>query len=86
MSRACWKGYFLKKKLLGKIYQKIWSRSSTIPFYFIGHKVMIHNGKEFKLVYITRQKVGYKFGDFSFTRKHTKKIKILKKIKNGSKS
>ena len=81
MSRSYWKGYFLKKKLLKKVPQRIWSRNSSVPFSFIGHKVLVHNGKEFKLIYITRQKVGYKFGEFSFSRKYTKKIKTLKKKK-----
>lgn len=78
MSRSFWKGSFIEKKLLKKEFKKIWYRHSCIPFYLIGKKVLVHNGIIFKKIYITREKVGYKFGDFSFTRKFTKKIKIIK--------
>jgi len=88
MSRSKWKGPFLKKSLLNikqklkKIKNiKIWSRNSTIPFSLIGQQVSIHNGKEFIRIKITREKVGYKFGEFSFTRRHKLKIKG-KKTKN----
>jgi ribosomal protein S19 len=72
---------------------KIWSRSSVIPAFLIGEVVFIHNGKEFKRIVITRDKVGYKFGEFSFTRKAASKFKINSqmnikksiKIKYGSK-
>jgi small subunit ribosomal protein S19 len=81
MSRSSWKGNFLKKYLLKKTPKKIWSRNSVIPFSFVGQKFLVYNGKEFKKIYISREKVGYKFGDFSFTRKFTKKIKLLKNKK-----
>jgi small subunit ribosomal protein S19 len=87
MSRAKWKGLFiekflLKKKFFNRNQKKIWSRRSTIPSILIGQKVLVYNGKEFKKIFINREKIGYKFGDFSFTRKHTKKImKVVKKKK-----
>lgn len=89
MSRSKWKGPFIKKSLLNiekKLQKtkniKIWSRNSTIPFSLIGQQIAIHNGKEFIRIKITREKVGYKLGEFSFTRKH--KIKA-KKTKNEKK-
>jgi ribosomal protein S19 len=41
----------------------------------------VHNGKEFKKIFITREKIGFKFGEFSFTKKYTKKIKKSINIK-----
>ena len=51
-------------------------RSSTITPTFIGRTVHIHNGMLLVPVNITEQHVGFKFGDFSLTRKrviHKKK-------------
>jgi small subunit ribosomal protein S19 len=80
MKRSKWKGLFIQKFLLNKNFDEkqkkiVWSRSSTIPESLIGHYVHIHNGKDFKKTFITREKVGFKFGEFSFTRKFTKKTK-----------
>jgi len=84
-----WKGHFisnylLSSKFINKKRKEIWSRSSTIPETLIGQPVFIHNGKTFIKSYITREKVGFKFGDFAITRKFTKKVqknKINKKTK-----
>lgn len=80
MGRSQWKGNFIAKFLLKKTSNnvKIWSRYSIIPSELIGLFVFIHNGKEFKKVLITREKVGFKFGDFALTRKHILKQKFLK--------
>lgn len=81
MKRSVWKGYYIspslyRKTILKKEYVKeIWSRNSTILESFIGKYFFIHNGKDFHKVYITREKVGYKFGDFAQTRKFNKKAK-----------
>ena len=85
MSRAKWKGSFIAKHLLRKnTYKfdkiKIWSRNSVIPFFLIDKTVIVHNGKIFKKLYISREKVGFKFGEFIFT-KIRPKAKILKKKK-----
>jgi len=81
MSRSQWKGPFLDKNLfipsLKSNTLTVWSRNSIITANWIGSTVHIHNGKEFKRVQITREKVGYKFGEFSITRKHTKKQKPM---------
>lgn len=80
MSRAIWKGPFIDpiffKSKKQKLNHKIWSRSSVVPASLIGETVFIHNGKEFKRVSITREKVGFKFGEFSFTRRYTLKQKL----------
>lgn len=75
MSRSNWKGNFIQKSLLIKKQKnfKIWCRSSVIPSHLIGFSVLVYNGKEFKKIMISREKVGFKFGDFSFTRKYNHK-------------
>ena len=93
MSRSVWKGnylnsFFIKNKTIEKSKKHvliIWSRSSVIPYYLVGKFVKVYNGNKFIKIYITLEKVGYKFGEFVYTRKHTKKIKkiirVSKKIK-----
>ena len=76
MSRSKWKGPFINKSLLKKKFKvKVWSRSSTIPYYLIGFSVFVYSGKEFKKIFITREKIGFKFGEFVSTRKLKKKDK-----------
>jgi small subunit ribosomal protein S19 len=80
MSRSRWKGNFIdqaviKMKNSSKKQMKFWSRRSVIPSFLIGSTVMIYNGKEFKKVLITREKVGFKFGEFCTTRKYRSKSK-----------
>jgi len=73
MSRSKWKGVFIQSNLL-KIDKnktvKTSSRNSTITNDFLNKKVMVYNGKEFKPVYIVKEKIGFKFGEFTFTRKN----------------
>lgn len=82
MSRSKWKGLYISKYLskTKKSYPfLIWSRRSTIPFSLVGETVSIYNGKDFKKVFINREKVGFKFGEFSMTRKFNKKDNKNKK-------
>lgn len=82
MSRSKWKGPFMDYRTLikKKIYPNLWLRSSVIPNRLVNTIVCVHNGKEFKRVIITKEKVGFKLGEFSFTRKlHTKITKKTKK-------
>jgi ribosomal protein S19 len=86
MGRSLWKGPFLDKFFCKNSFfektQKIWSRRSIIPSFLIGKNVFIHNGKVFKKVTITREKIGYKFGEFCSTRQFvSKSTKINSKIK-----
>jgi len=97
MSRSAWKGYYISKevrdiartesKIKGSKPIKIWSRDSVIPDFLTGKKVSIHNGKEFKDLVIQPHHLGYKFGEFSFTRHHGghKRLKMVQK-KNASKA
>lgn len=80
MRRSKWKGNYIDNSILklSKLNQnkkqlKIWSRRSVIPAFLIGANVLIYNGKEFKKLKITREKVGFKFGEFCTTRKYKSK-------------
>ncbi len=87
MGRSCWKGpyvhfKFLRKKILfntsKKFFIPVWSRSSVILSSFVGFKFNIHSGKAFKRFFVTREKIGYKFGEFCTTRGkfyHKNKVK-----------
>ena len=78
MSRSTKKGPFVAEYLLRKINElnaqhaktpvKTWSRSSTIIPDVVGHTFEVHNGKDFKRVFVTEDMVGHKLGEFSFTR------------------
>ena len=90
MSRTIWKGSFLekcllKKKTCVKKVVKVWSRRSVIPSFFVGKTISVHNGKIFKKIYITRELVGYKFGEFCPTRLFTSKKKVKLKGKQKTK-
>ncbi len=80
MNRSKWKGNFTDRSILKmkndtKKQLKSWSRRSVIPSFLIGCTVLVYNGKEFKKVTITREKIGYKFGEFCTTRKYKSKTK-----------
>jgi len=81
MSRAKWKGSFFDFSVFSKKKSiKVWSRQSSIPFYLLNQHVFVHTGKEFKKIFITREKIGFKFGAFAYTRKYTAKFKTKKFI------
>ena len=83
MGRSSWKGPFVDSSIF-KMSEgkqgglKIWSRNSVIPEFLLGKNVLVHNGKDFKSVVVTREKIGFKFGEFSFTRKYNAKQKSTK--------
>lgn len=73
MSRSSWKGSFIDKSVLKlrdtkKTFIKVMSRRSVIPEYLIGKEIYIHNGNSYKSLSVDEDCVGYKFGEFSFTR------------------
>lgn len=78
MSRSSKKGPFIDQKLLQKVMKqkqagqnvpiKTWARASQIPPEFVGHTMMIHNGKHFISVLIAENMVGHRLGEFSPTR------------------
>jgi ribosomal protein S19 len=93
MSRSKWKGPFIhlkffKKKFLKNKFYKIWSRDSIILSHFLNYKFLIYCGKVFKNLIITREKIGFKFGEFCTTRSkyfHKNKLKILNKKQQNKK-
>lgn len=78
MSRSLKKGPYVDLKLLKKIMTqkdqganeplKTWARACTVIPEFVNHTFMVHNGKEFKKVFVTENMVGHKLGEFSPTR------------------
>lgn len=86
MSRSHWKGCFIdyslflkKKKKFKPGGLKIWSRNSAISEKFLNKKVNIYNGRDFKFLAITKDHLGFKFGQFIFTRNFTRSQKFIKK-------
>lgn len=89
MPRSNWKpkhisNCLLKAKIQDQKTIYVWSRSSTIPESLNGKIVFVHNGKEFKKVYIRRSRIGFKFGEFALTKKFTQK-RDKKNLKNKKK-
>ncbi len=91
MGRSLKKGPYVDEKLLKKVIKakdegsnkpvKTWARSSTISPAMVGVKIAIHNGKDFKEVFVQESMVGHKVGEFAPTRTfkgHSKKGKIAK--------
>ncbi len=78
MSRSTKKGPYIDEKLLKKVMAqketgqkesiKTWARSSQIPPEFVGHKFLVHNGRDFKEVFVSEAMVGHRLGEFSPTR------------------
>ena len=78
MGRSIAKGPFIDKHLEGKMAAltgsadkkvvRTWSRRSTILPEFVGQTIAVHNGKKFIPVYVTKNMVGHKLGEFSPTR------------------
>lgn len=79
MGRSVKKGPWVDSCLVKKIEKmkkekskspiKTWSRRSMITPDFVGYTFAVHNGKEFRNVYISEEMVGHKLGEFSPTRK-----------------
>ncbi len=93
MGRSKKKGFYVEPSLLKKIEKmkkgkkesiKTWSRRSMITPDFVGYTFAVHNGKDFRNVYITEDMVGHRLGEFSPTRKfsrhgaHTKRSITVK--------
>lgn len=78
MARSSKKGPFIDPKLLLKVMKqksgsdrgaiKTWSRASTIPPEFVGHRFAVHNGRIFIDVFINESMVGHRLGEFSPSR------------------
>ncbi len=78
MGRSLKKGPYVDLKLLKKVLKqneqgssgpfKTWARACTIIPEFVNHTFLVHNGKDFKKVFVTENMVGHKLGEFSPTR------------------
>jgi small subunit ribosomal protein S19 len=77
MGRSLKKGPFVDPKLYKKVVGrsaddmepiKTWSRACTIIPEFVQKTFLVHNGKDFKKVFVTENMVGHKLGEFSPTR------------------
>lgn len=74
MSRSSKKGPYIDQKLLKKVLAKVtepiktWARASQIPPEFVGHRFLIHNGRDFKEIFVTEALVGHRLGEFAPTR------------------
>ena len=78
MGRSLKKGPYVDAKLLKKVMKqketgdnqpiKTWARACTVLPEFVNHTFLVHNGKDFKNVFITENMVGHKLGEFAPTR------------------
>lgn len=90
MARSVKKGPFIDEKLMKKVLDskktgdktpiKTWSRASQIPPEFVGHRLAIHNGKNFIEVFISESMVGHRLGEFAPTRTFRGHGKVTKRI------
>ena len=90
MSRSRKKGPYIDAKLLSKAQKvsqsgskaaiKTWARRSQIPPEFVGLTFKVHNGREFKEVYITESMVGHRLGEFSPTRLFHGHGQVVKRV------
>jgi small subunit ribosomal protein S19 len=76
MSRSLKKGPYVDQRLLVKVEKlgnrkepiKTWSRDCTVVPEFVGHTILVHNGRQHTKVFITEDMVGHKLGEFAPTR------------------
>ncbi|PIM95104.1 30S ribosomal protein S19 [Candidatus Hodgkinia cicadicola] len=73
MARSTWKPPFVSNKILKRCHcevnTKTWNRSAFIIPEFVDKTFEVHNGIMFNKIKITTSTIGYKLGEFSFTRK-----------------
>jgi len=81
MSRSKWKGPVLQNIFLNKSSSltNIKFRHGTIPSLYLDKFINIYTGKEFKKIYISKEKIGIKFGSFVYTRGKVKNKSLRKK-------
>lgn len=90
MARSSKKGPYIDLKLLKKIEKlnsagrkepvKTWARNSQIPPEFVGHRFLVHNGKNFIEVFVTEDMVGHRLGEFAPTRIFRGHGQIVKRL------
>lgn len=90
MGRSSKKGPYIDKKLFKKVLAqkkenkkepiKTWARASQIPPEFVGHRFLVHTGKDFKEIFVTEAMVGHRLGEFAYTRTFRGHGKVVKRI------
>jgi small subunit ribosomal protein S19 len=90
MSRSSKKGPFVDPKLSKKVMAqkasgdrnpiRTWARASQIPPEFVGYTFKVHNGRDFKDVFVSEAMVGHRFGEFSPTRTFRSHGQIVKRV------
>ena len=94
MSRSVKKGPFAEPRLLARVQEmnrrnekrvlKTWSRASVVFPDFIGHTIAVYNGRRHIPVFVNKDMVGHRLGEFAPTRtfrghgKHTERSTALK--------
>jgi len=89
MSRSSKKGPYIDAKLLKKVMAqkagkkepiKTWARASQIPPEFVGHTFLVHDGRNFKEVFVNEAMVGHRLGEFAATRTFHGHGKMVKRV------
>lgn len=90
MGRSSKKGPYIDQKLFKKVQKqaqegkkepiKTWARSSQIPPEFVGYRFLVHNGRDFKEVFVSEGMVGYRLGEFVPTRTFRGHGKMVKRL------
>lgn len=80
MSRSKWK-FKYTKPLKKTIKSKVWDRDQILLNKLLNKTVLVYNGLQFVKVKIESFKLGYKYGEFAYTRKHVKKESFDRQIK-----
>jgi len=82
MSRSKWKGSFVNQMDIKKNFASdSVARNSTIPSSCLGKFVNIYSGKEYRKIYISKEKIGLKFGMLVYTKKGKPKTKVIRNKK-----
>lgn len=90
MSRSVWKVPFVSRLFFSNFLAKkknfnVWQRSSKIPSSFVNKRIRIHNGIWLLSLNVKPNMVGYKFGEFSFSKRMGKIIHFQNKSKKKQK-
>lgn len=90
MSRSSKKGPYIDQRVLKKVLVqkntgqntpiKTWARACQIPPEFVGHKLAVHNGKNFIEFFVNEAMVGHRLGEFSQTRTFRGHGQVTKRI------
>lgn len=90
MARSSKKGPYVDPNLIEKVEKmdgsgkkesiKTWARSSQIAPEFVGHRFLVHNGRNFIEVFVTEDMVGHRLGEFSPTRTFRGHGQIVKRL------